>query len=618
MTDFTPVNAWDDPPTTISVHVDTGDSQINVASLPPGMPIGPCAVPALVMNDRDPQVATTTEQMLVTNVGGTGNLVWDVTRVYGSYNPGSAQTHEIGDIVLLNQTVESLQGIGVVDAPVHTTTLRVGKDWGLTGQINISITGNQNDWNPTGFATASHILLTSDASRNITGLVAPSYPRRVLIENVGVNNWVIKGQDAGSTAANRVAGSDVTVAPGQGIEIIYDPTVMTRWLVIGGTGGGASSLATLADVIITSPANDDQIVYETSSSKYKNKAISILKALLTTKGDIVAATASATPARVGVGANDSVLAADSTASPGVAWKTISTLGAILKTLLTTKGDIVGASSAFTPVRVPVGTDGQVLTADSAATPGVSWQTPATGSGGTGGPGVVGTAVFSATGGVISSATYAGIISSVTRNSAGVYTVNLSPTQTVPYTVAIACSSDLTDVMTAYINATSLGTSSFQFATVNPTIPAARDCGVITVTLMRQSVIGSYEEDFLTSNVTMSLADTYYDGPSKSLVAGTWLVTVSLCLQASGSDASPAGMTVKLWDGTTVYATGQVTDGGASHTVQVSVISTIVLTTTTTIKASAAHEAYTNALIRAATPNNAGGNNASKLTAVRIA
>lgn len=50
-------------------------------------------------------------------------------------------------------------------------------------------------------------------------------------------------------------------------------------------------------------------------------------------------------------------------------------GAILATLLDAKGDIIAATGADTPARVGVGSDGQVLTADSAAATGVSWQAP---------------------------------------------------------------------------------------------------------------------------------------------------------------------------------------------------------------------------------------------------
>jgi len=54
-------------------------------------------------------------------------------------------------------------------------------------------------------------------------------------------------------------------------------------------------------------------------------------------------------------------------------------GGIQPTLLTTKGDIIVATGNATLVRQGVGTDGQVLTADSAQADGVKWATPASGS-----------------------------------------------------------------------------------------------------------------------------------------------------------------------------------------------------------------------------------------------
>lgn len=50
-------------------------------------------------------------------------------------------------------------------------------------------------------------------------------------------------------------------------------------------------------------------------------------------------------------------------------------GKVDKSTWTTKGDILAASAAGVPARTAVGTDGQVLTADSAQTNGIRWSTP---------------------------------------------------------------------------------------------------------------------------------------------------------------------------------------------------------------------------------------------------
>jgi hypothetical protein len=56
---------------------------------------------------------------------------------------------------------------------------------------------------------------------------------------------------------------------------------------------------------------------------------------------------------------------------------ILTTDSILDTDFAAKGDIISASAASTPIRVPVGTNGQVLKANSATTSGLEWGTDTT-------------------------------------------------------------------------------------------------------------------------------------------------------------------------------------------------------------------------------------------------
>lgn len=91
----------------------------------------------------------------------------------------------------------------------------------------------------------------------------------------------------------------------------------------------------------------------------------IQNAIVDAKGDLIAASAADTPARLPVGTNGQLLTADSTAATGLAWTTISA-----SSPLTTKGDLFTYST--TNARLAVGSNNQILTADSSTATGLKY------------------------------------------------------------------------------------------------------------------------------------------------------------------------------------------------------------------------------------------------------
>lgn len=118
----------------------------------------------------------------------------------------------------------------------------------------------------------------------------------------------------------------------------------------------------------------------------------IPKSVITQKGDLIVGASSATPGTLNVGSDGDFLASDSTQTLGVAWKPItsslvtsvnghtgvvvlgsSDVGAQPIATITTKGDLYAGTGAGSTVRLGVGTDNFVLTADSTQTSGLSWK-----------------------------------------------------------------------------------------------------------------------------------------------------------------------------------------------------------------------------------------------------
>ena len=122
--------------------------------------------------------------------------------------------------------------------------------------------------------------------------------------------------------------------------------------------------------------------------------------------------------------------------------------------------------------------------------------------------------------------------------------------------------------------------------------------------------------FLASDVSMASANTWYNGPSVSLAAGTWLVMASATV---GRTATTAGhYNVRISDGLTHYASVQQYHASvANNWAALSCNAIITLASTTTILLQAAGSIKL-AVLKATTPNNGSGANATGIGAVKIA
>jgi hypothetical protein len=79
------------------------------------------------------------------------------------------------------------------------------------------------------------------------------------------------------------------------------------------------------------------------------------------------------------GTTGQVLSKTSATDMAFTWVDTDDTNAIQNAIVTAKGDLIGASASATPLVIAVGTDGQTLVADSAEATGLKWATAASGS-----------------------------------------------------------------------------------------------------------------------------------------------------------------------------------------------------------------------------------------------
>jgi hypothetical protein len=114
--------------------------------------------------------------------------------------------------------------LGIINALDGTAAT----DIRLKATVKSQITANQNDY---AIGDGAVFLMSSDASRNVTGIAGGAEGRVIIIFNQGAQNIVFQNQNAGSSAANRIitgTGADITVAADGQIMLVYEST-NSRW-----------------------------------------------------------------------------------------------------------------------------------------------------------------------------------------------------------------------------------------------------------------------------------------------------------------------------------------------------------------------------------------------------
>lgn len=125
---------------------------------------------------------------------------------------------------------------------------------------------------------------------------------------------------------------------------------------------------------------------------------------------------------------------------------------------------------------------------------------------------------------------------------------------------------------------------------------------------------------LGANVAINVNNTWRDGPSISLAAGTWLVTAHITFIKTGT-------TLVNWQGritnstaTTHYASGQAvtpSNNPQGTTMTLTAVVTVASTTTIKVQGTASSGAAASAAMRAATVSNGSGNNATQISAIKL-
>jgi hypothetical protein len=113
--------------------------------------------------------------------------------------------------------------------------------------VPAQISANTNDYNPAGMKHASVLVMSTDAARDLTGIVPSTVTdatdgRELTVYNGGSFNLTLKDQSASSSVANRfdLGGADIVMTPKASATLRYRTSgSLNRWEMVAQTAGAA-------------------------------------------------------------------------------------------------------------------------------------------------------------------------------------------------------------------------------------------------------------------------------------------------------------------------------------------------------------------------------------------
>lgn len=224
---------------TLAAHIISGTI---VETLPPNTNGGGMLVQNTTANTTDSTCIRGLHTGTVDTSGGFRQAVAVNASVNATRSAGASSLQCVGLQATAaggqdNQAIRTISG----DVDLNTTAgmTRFNKSVRFNSElVPAQITGNQNDYNPPGFADAHTLLLTSSIAVDLTGFaIAGANGReiRVYNDNAGGGPNITLKHLVTSSAANQIVGranADTVLAPKTSVILQYSPS-KTKWLVMG-------------------------------------------------------------------------------------------------------------------------------------------------------------------------------------------------------------------------------------------------------------------------------------------------------------------------------------------------------------------------------------------------